>query len=194
MNIIMLATTLPLWWANVHANKSDGLFEKTNQTKTTERIFYIVYTNNNDSVAAAMLNANVSAYFTADAVRYTNNDMHHKDDDDNDKNDVDENIDNLFAMILEEMNKIKKNEDTDYSYTKIIMIILCLLLIFSLKTKMYRLSQCFKKKHTNNSNKDNALLEKITIQEFNYNVNAANSPSVCQKPTVDSIKAISTRL
>ncbi|QWO71680.1 hypothetical protein [Orgyia pseudotsugata single capsid nuclopolyhedrovirus] len=76
-------------------------------------------------------------------------------------------IDAVFAVIMEEINKIQKNEITDYGYTRMIFIILILFFIFSLKAKLYKILTCFKKK----TKPDECALETITIRELNYNVN-----------------------
>ncbi|QYC92752.1 Hypothetical protein Trvi_ORF143 [Trabala vishnou gigantina nucleopolyhedrovirus] len=109
----------------------------------------------------------------------TNIDNNKKNTNNNNNEDANHDIDTLFGMIMEEVNKIHKNEVTDYSYTRMIFIILILFFIFSFKTKLYKILTCFtrKKKNANNNdndddNEDNKhVLEKITIREFNYNIN-----------------------
>ncbi|ABY65857.1 hypothetical protein [Orgyia leucostigma nucleopolyhedrovirus] len=76
-------------------------------------------------------------------------------------------IDTLFTVIMEEINKIQKNEITDYGYTRMIFIVLILFFIFSIKAKLYKILTCFKKKVKH----EEGALETITIRELNYNVN-----------------------
>ncbi len=75
-------------------------------------------------------------------------------------------IDALFSMIMNEISNIQKHEVSDNSYTRMIFILLIMLLLFSFKTKLYKIMTCFKKKRTS----EDCALEKITIKELNYNV------------------------
>jgi hypothetical protein len=101
-------------------------------------------------------------------------------------NDFDENtlsdkdIDNIFAVIMHEISKIEKSESSDVNYTKIIIGLLILITLFTLKTKIYRVSTCCwrrKKLQQQQQQQQRRLhtldaqpLENITIQELNYNV------------------------
>ncbi|AAQ88178.1 hypothetical protein [Ectropis obliqua nucleopolyhedrovirus] len=85
-------------------------------------------------------------------------------------NSSNDDIDELLNIIMAEMAKIQKTEVSDTGYTKMIFIILILLLIISLKTKIYKLLTCMKKK-PQHSKDDDVMLDKITIGEFNYNIN-----------------------
>lgn len=75
-------------------------------------------------------------------------------------------VDKLLQLIMNEVTKIEKNEETDYGYTKMIFIALIMMGILLIKTKIYKISTCFKKRKKT----ENETLEKITIQEFNYNI------------------------
>jgi hypothetical protein len=75
-------------------------------------------------------------------------------------------IDALFNMIMNEISNIQKHEVSDNSYTRMIFILLIMLLLFSFKTKLYKMMTCFKKKPMS----EDCALEKITIKELNYNV------------------------
>lgn len=101
-------------------------------------------------------------------------------------NDFDENtlsdkdIDNIFAVIMNEISKIEKSESSDVNYTKIIIGLLVLITLFTLKTKIYRVSTCCwcRKKsllQRRLTTLDAQPLENITIQELNYNVIADNN-------------------
>nr|AIL25106.1 Orf28 [Mamestra brassicae multiple nucleopolyhedrovirus] len=59
-----------------------------------------------------------------------------------DNGDIDEEISDLFVMIMNEIDKIEKNESNDISYTKMILGLLILVALFTLKTKIYRASTC----------------------------------------------------
>ncbi|QNV47776.1 hypothetical protein [Alphabaculovirus altersperidaniae] len=93
----------------------------------------------------------------------------------------DKDIDSIFAIIMNEISKIEKTESSDVNYTKIIIGLLILITIFTLKTKIYRISTCWRRKKQQrrwfksyNDVNDDAPLENITIQELNYNVIADN--------------------
>ncbi|AXU41616.1 ORF18 [Spodoptera eridania nucleopolyhedrovirus] len=94
------------------------------------------------------------------------------DDDENTLTDKD--IDNIFAVIMDEISKIEKTESSDVNYTKIIIGLLILITLFTLKTKIYRISTCWRRKKQRNlkngGGADEIPLENITIQELNYNV------------------------
>nr|QNH90845.1 maco-A 34 [Mamestra configurata nucleopolyhedrovirus A] len=88
-----------------------------------------------------------------------------------DNGDIDEEISDLFVMIMNEIDKIEKNESNDISYTKMILGLLILVALFTLKTKIYRASTCcLSKKEKKLKNVDEIPLDGITIQELNYNV------------------------
>nr|AMO27620.1 hypothetical protein [Lymantria dispar multiple nucleopolyhedrovirus]QCQ67692.1 hypothetical protein [Lymantria dispar multiple nucleopolyhedrovirus] len=84
-------------------------------------------------------------------------------------------IDALFALIMVELQKIHSSELSDFSYTKLILILLILIMLYSLKTKLYKLSMCCNKKR-DDAKRQQTPLENITIQEFNYNVTEASRP------------------
>ncbi|ADD73842.1 ORF133 [Lymantria xylina nucleopolyhedrovirus] len=85
-------------------------------------------------------------------------------------------IDALFALIMVELQKIQNSEISDFSYTKLILILLILIMLYSLKTKLYKLSMCCNKKKRRDDKRQQAPLENITIQEFNYNVTETSRP------------------
>ncbi|UOQ18894.1 hypothetical protein [Olene mendosa nucleopolyhedrovirus] len=85
-------------------------------------------------------------------------------------------IDALFALIMVELQKIQNSEISDFSYTKLILILLILIMLYSLKTKLYKLSMCCNKKKHRDDKCQQAPLENITIQEFNYNVTETSRP------------------
>ncbi|AAQ11053.1 hypothetical protein [Mamestra configurata nucleopolyhedrovirus A] len=88
-----------------------------------------------------------------------------------DNGDIDEKISDLFVMIMNEIDKIEKNESNDISYTKMILGLLILVALFTLKTKIYRASTCcLSRKKKKLKNVDEIPLDGITIQELNYNV------------------------
>ncbi|AAM95016.1 hypothetical protein HaMNV_gp028 [Helicoverpa armigera multiple nucleopolyhedrovirus] len=88
-----------------------------------------------------------------------------------DNGDIDEEISDLFVMIMNEIDKIEKNESNDISYTKMILGLLILVALFTLKTKIYRASTCcLSKSKKKLKNVDEIPLDGITIQELNYNV------------------------
>ncbi|QHB21794.1 orf135 [Artaxa digramma nucleopolyhedrovirus] len=78
-------------------------------------------------------------------------------------------IEVLFKLIMEQVSKIQNNEITDYGYTRMIFVILIIFFIFSIKSKIYRLLSCVKKKKKSLAGE--CALENITIRELNYNVN-----------------------
>nr|ADV91250.1 hypothetical protein [Spodoptera frugiperda multiple nucleopolyhedrovirus]AFH58977.1 hypothetical protein Sf19 [Spodoptera frugiperda multiple nucleopolyhedrovirus]QED40219.1 hypothetical protein [Spodoptera frugiperda multiple nucleopolyhedrovirus]QRN46131.1 Sf19 [Spodoptera frugiperda multiple nucleopolyhedrovirus] len=88
-------------------------------------------------------------------------------------------IETVFAIIMEEISKIEKTENSDVSYTKIIIGILVLMALFTLKTKIYRMSSCLRKKRLYKA-REEIPLENITIQELNYNV--IESPATSSPP------------
>ncbi|ACO53579.1 unknown [Euproctis pseudoconspersa nucleopolyhedrovirus] len=75
----------------------------------------------------------------------------------------------LFNLIMQQVGKIQKNEISDFGYTKLIFALLILSFIFSIKSQIYKLLTCAKRKKKLKS--DDCALETITIKEFNYNVN-----------------------
>lgn len=83
--------------------------------------------------------------------------------------DTNQDIDSLFALIMNEINKIEKYESNDISYTKMILGILLLMTLFTLKTKIYRGCECCVRRKKRLKS-DDVPLENITIQELNYNV------------------------
>nr|WRQ96272.1 maco-A 34 [Mamestra configurata nucleopolyhedrovirus A]WRQ96441.1 maco-A 34 [Mamestra configurata nucleopolyhedrovirus A] len=88
-----------------------------------------------------------------------------------DNGDINEQISDLFVMIMNEIDKIEKNESNDISYTKMILGLLILVALFTLKTKIYRASTCcLSKSKKKLKNVDEIPLDGITIQELNYNV------------------------
>lgn len=85
--------------------------------------------------------------------------------------DTEEEITNLFVMIMNEIGKIEKNENNDINYTKMILGLLVLVALFTIKTKIYRASTCcLARKKKKLKNFDEIPLDGITIQELNYNV------------------------
>ncbi|AIU41359.1 orf120 [Sucra jujuba nucleopolyhedrovirus] len=81
-------------------------------------------------------------------------------------------IDHLFNMIMVEVTKIQKNESNDYSYTRIIFILLIVFFIITLKIKLYKYMNCNRKRAATPALAEEKVpLEKITIKELNYNFN-----------------------
>ena len=86
---------------------------------------------------------------------------------DNSKDD----ISSLFITIMNEIGKIEKIESNDISYTKMIFGVLILIALFTVKTKLYRISTCCLQRKNHKSHGDEVIpLENITIQELNYNI------------------------
>ncbi|AYN44974.1 se14 [Alphabaculovirus alterspexiguae] len=88
-----------------------------------------------------------------------------------------EDLNKIFSLIIREL---AKNENNDFGMTtKIILGILVFMAFFTLKTKIYRLSTCLRRKKQRkiNTEEDNSseALEKITIKEINYNHNEFNT-------------------
>lgn len=94
-----------------------------------------------------------------------------QDSSDNNLPDTEEEITNLFVMIMNEIGKIEKNENNDINFTKMILGLLVLVALFTIKTKIYRASTCcLSRKKKKLKNFDEIPLDGITIQELNYNV------------------------
>lgn len=55
-------------------------------------------------------------------------------------------VDKILQIIMNEVTKIEKNEETDYGYTKMIFFALIMIGVLLIKTKLYKISACFKKK------------------------------------------------
>ncbi|AGR56886.1 HESP124 [Hemileuca sp. nucleopolyhedrovirus] len=87
--------------------------------------------------------------------------------DDNDNDIFDDEIYELFKIISSELSKIEENENADDGYMRLIFIIVILILIVSIKAKIYKMLTCFKRKKPVHD----SALEKITIRELNYNIN-----------------------
>lgn len=80
-------------------------------------------------------------------------------------------IDKLLEVIMDQVSKIEKNELADNGYTRIILIFLILIFVLLIKTKIYKLSTCFNKRKSPVEAHPVAL-DKITIQEYTYNINS----------------------
>lgn len=79
-------------------------------------------------------------------------------------------IDKLISVFINEMTEIQKHQaDDEFSYTRVILILLVVITLFSLKTKLYRFSRCCGKKPSKSETP--LILESIRIQELNYNIN-----------------------
>ncbi|AIE47864.1 orf29-like protein [Peridroma alphabaculovirus] len=86
-----------------------------------------------------------------------------------DGSDEDDDINGLFDMIMHEISKIERTEDSDVNYTKMIFGLLVLVALLTFRSKIYRASTCCRRRHRHGRS-DIAPLDTITIQELNYNV------------------------
>ncbi|QAT90302.1 hypothetical protein KM622_gp016 [Spodoptera exempta nucleopolyhedrovirus] len=88
-----------------------------------------------------------------------------------------EDLNKIFTLIIKEIDNLAKNENNDFGMTKIILGLLVFIALFTLKTKIYRLSTCLRRKKQRNEDGDTCseALEKITIKEINYNHNEFNT-------------------
>jgi hypothetical protein len=62
-----------------------------------------------------------------------------------DLSDATENVDKILQIVIDEVNKIENNEETDCAYTKMIFLILIMTGLLIIKTKLYKIITCFKK-------------------------------------------------
>lgn len=97
-------------------------------------------------------------------------------------------LDRLLVLIMNEISKIQQTEVADYSYSRIILLVLIMAFIYSIRTRLHKmLHSCFRSSQQKNDQQVNsgatgsligredslstvAALDKITIQKLNYMV------------------------